>query len=178
MTIKNSQVEGLSRILTQLGTFTGVKLVYFVAMNLQRLQLAVAAIQTAQKPIPGYAEYEQRRNALCSKYADRDSQSRPIRQRIKVPGGEATIYDIVERREECDAALAILDSEFDVVRQARMAQEAEIHAFMQQEADVDLVKIKMSECPPETLTGDVAAVLMAAGILEWDIEKPGDTTEV
>jgi hypothetical protein len=180
MKIRNSQVDTLSQVLGSLGAHVGAKLVYFVAMNLRSLQPIVESLRAARKASPGYLEYERRRNLLCIEYANRDEQLQPISNIVSLPGGggTATVYVIKERKAEFDTACAELDKEFQDVCQQKMAQEVEVHALMQQEVAIDLVRIRMSECPEDVITGDIAAVLMAADLLEWDVEKPGDQTEI
>jgi hypothetical protein len=179
MKVRNSQVDSLFQAIESLTPRTDTVLVYFVAMNLPVLRRNVEALRAVRKPSPDYLEYEQRRNRLCVEYADRDAQSRPISEQVALPGGgTVTVYSMDERKEEFDAACALLDTEFQDVCQQRMTQEVEVHALMQQEVDVDLVSIRMSECPAGVITGGMATVLMETGLLVWDVEKPGEQTEI
>jgi hypothetical protein len=177
MTIKKGQVDGVVGALGFLGDFTGACLAYFVAINLQRLQPILVALGNARKPVPGAVQHERQHQALCVEYADRDEKGRPIYRRAEVPGGVGVIYDIHDRQGEYEEALNKLNEQSRDIQQAQMKQAADVRALLEQEIDVELVTIKASECPEEAFTGNVVAVLMAAGLLEWDIQTPGASTE-
>lgn len=172
MQIKNADLEVLARVLSLLGSQTHPSLVYFVARNTAVLSPALQALAQAKEPRHEYAEYEQRHLTLCLAHAKLDAEGHPISRRVETVNGSATQYAIVDQQ-VFDVAMDALNATYRKTRKEFMLQQADIFKLMRETTSLGLLRIKVSACPPNSITADIAAVLTRLGLLEWDVAPSG-----
>lgn len=171
MKVKHTDIEFFAGILTELGDRTEPYLVYFVAGNTLAITPVLKAIGAVRVSLQGSEVYERAHLVLCMKNARKDEQGRPICQRAQSPQGMTTTYAI-EDQAIFDIELQELNQKYVGLREQMMAREEQIHRLLREEVEIELVSIRMSECA-DAITGNMASFLMRLGILEWDIERPG-----
>lgn len=172
MKIRHGDIESLIPVLNRLGPQTAPFVVYFVARNIQVIRPIMQAIQAARAPVSGFEEYTQAHKALCLKHAKCDAQARPISESVQTPGGLETTYAI-EDQGAFDAGLVTLNEKHVTIRAAIMEQQAQLRRLLHEAVEVELVTLRMSDCPKDVIDGNTAGFLMGLNLLEWDIPAKG-----
>lgn len=171
MKIRRGDIESLIPVLDRLGQHTAPFIVYFVARNIQVIRPIVEAIQAARAPIPGFDVYTQEHKALCLKHAKRDAQARPVSDSVKTPQGLETTYAMADQG-VFDEELNQLNAKHKELRDNVMEQQVQLRRLLQEKIEVELVILRMSDCPEGVIDGNTAGFLMALNLLEWDTEVP------
>ena len=171
MQIRHRDIESLIPVLDRLGQSTAPFLVYFVARNIQIMRPVSEAIRLARAPIPGVDVYMQEHKTLCLKHAERDAQARPISTHVKTMQGEEVTYAIADKG-AFDEELNQLNAKHAEIRDKVMEQQTQLRRLLQEQVDVELVTMRMSDCPEGVIDGNTAGFLMALNLLKWDTAVP------
>lgn len=172
MKVRRKDIESLIPVLDRLGQHTAPFVVYFVARNIQVIRPIVEAIQLARAPIPGFDAYTQKHKALCLKHAERDAQARPVSDSVKTPQGLEVTYAIADQV-AFDVELNQLNIKHEAIRNKAMEQQMQLRRLLQEKIEVELVTLRMSDCPKDVIDGNTAGFLLALNLLEWDTAIPG-----
>ena len=105
---------------------------FAIASNCVSLEKEASVIKKAYQPIEGFTEYQKERNAIISKYKGSPVPGGGVSFE---PGTAGKVMADIKALEEKNRELLIRQSEYDV----------EFDKALDQEVDVDLVKIKRED---------------------------------
>jgi hypothetical protein len=147
----------LWKVLTDLSNKNGsLRFHHCRAKNVAKLVNEVEIVKELAKPMAEFVEYESRRTALCKELCEYEGN--PPAPSILNGSYQFTDQNkvIVEER------IKDLQKEFSEVIAGDQKRQAEFVEFLNEEIDVDLLKIKMDLIPQDlTLTGFEADALSA-----------------
>lgn len=162
MRLRREDVLEIHTALTMAAAYSGTtNYNYAVARNAALIDAEAKSVQAAITPSKRFLEWDQRRTALCQKWADRDADGNIVKD-----GGR---YVVVAHSAEFDEEIKALNKEYSAEIDAQDHKNREDTAFLQEEIDIpgEFRKIKFDEIPRE-LTGKVLRPLLCM------ISEPGD----
>ena len=125
--------------LPTLANLSGFKLGYAVARTKARLRPEVEALEEALKPDAAFQEYEEKRLALCQKFAQKDGQENPIIQ------GNQFVFG--ENREAFDAEMVPLTQEYGHAIKDRQQQIEDYSASLKENITVEVHHVAEADIP-------------------------------
>ena len=170
MQITLRDTEKLAGVLKAIGSTTSPFLVYFVATNGQKIEPSLKALTVARRVVDGYPAYADAHRALCEEHAHKDVNGLAQSKQHKTDAGLHTAYSIKDH-DEYGKAFEALNVKYADVLVAHMAHQVGLAELLTTVEEVPLLRIKMSQCGEDIITGDIAKFLMALDLLEWDIDK-------
>lgn len=171
--ISHEKVMIVDSILQRLGSSVEPFFAYSVSQNRSSLEPIVTAIKAAQKMSPAFTKFEEERQKLLQEYAKKDAQGRPVFQTQNYGNGmTGRVYDI-EDRDALEKAVTTLSTsdEFKHVVEDEEERRVKLQELMDQEVEIDVFKIKMSDAPKNLITGNDMTILLQVGILEFDLKR-------
>jgi len=169
--VPHKTFPALNQVLRRLGDETLPRFAYAIARNQSRIKNILEALEKGQTPLPEFQAFTRDRIALCEEYADKGEDGQTIKR--ATPGarpGEGETFQIVERKEEFDAAIEKLREEYPSVIKDEEARRKDFVALLDEEVEFEPYQLKMSVCPEGILNGNDMTVLLECGILQWDID--------
>ena len=146
--MKNREILELNQALSSLN-LKGFKFSYGVAKNIALLKTEIESLQKTMVASEPFKEYEQARIALAEKYSKKDESGNPI-----VKGNEYEIAD----REVFDKELIKLQTTHKVAIEERQKQIDDFNKLLEEEAKVELYKIKLEDVPEDITTEEMTAI--------------------
>ena len=144
---------------------------YGVSQIRMAFEPAVKACAAADAPLPRVIELQNRSNELLEKHAKKRSNGRPKYTSVQLPGGgERRNYEI-EDPEALDKAQIELLEEYSGLDDEVIKHKERYQEVLQEEVELDIPQLKMSEAPANITKGPLMRVLLQNEILIWDLKK-------
>jgi len=121
----------------------GTKFNYAIRKNEKAIQLEVDDFYDMEKPEEAFINYDKARIEICKKYAEKDEKDQPV-----IENGNYKILDQENFKEEINK----LQEENKEVIENRRKQVDDLNAFLAEESDIKICKVKLSDIPAD-LTG-------------------------
>jgi hypothetical protein len=142
---------------------TNVKFHYVRGRNQRLLEDEIKTIQEAAAPPvqnERYAAFEKERIALCSSYAQKDEQGKPLTEEIVLVNGSVSKSFVMapESRDEFNAKMEGHKKEYADVIELLGTREKQLFELFHEEVDIEFTLIPMS-IMPDKLDGDEVDLL-------------------
>lgn len=124
-----------------LDSLSGVKVSYAIAKNKQILEREAKAVEDTSKMRPNFKKFNDEKLELLKEMADKDDTGNPI----SVARGINAEFQVKERREEFNAALAELEETHKEAIKERDAQLEELEDFLNEEISLELHGIELDQ---------------------------------
>lgn len=129
-------------IFEQLKQIKDVKFAYTIVKNKLKIKDEITAIQQISEPSKEYFEYESKRQKLIKEYCIRDEDGN-----VKMVNGFATY--IPDKAHKAKEAVDNLIKEYIDVIKEQNKKEVEIQKILEEEIDIDFIKINFNDLPQE-----------------------------
>jgi hypothetical protein len=126
---------------------TSVKFHYLMLKNKRLIEPEMQSLQSAQQPPDEFKEFEAKRMAACNEACEK-KDGKP-----KIENGNFVILE--EKRAEFDATLQKLKDEYKEVLEKITDNQKQFADLIEEEIEIDLLKIPMSIVPQSMLGADV-----------------------
>jgi len=114
----------------------------------KKLKALVDSMNELRQPSEEIQEYEKKRIALCEEYSEKDEDGKPVIENQN--------YKILEgKREALDEEIKKLRDENKEAFDAQEAKMKELDELMEEEADVEVYKVKEQYLPDTISVGDL-----------------------
>jgi len=148
MKIKREKLISMYGLINRLtGEKTSVKFHYLMLKNKRLIEPEMQSLQAAQQPPDGFKEFEAKRMAACTEACEKED-GKP-----KVEKGNFVIQE--DKRAEFEAILLKLKEEYKEVLDKITENQRQFADLLEEEIDIDLLKIPMSIVPQTMLGADV-----------------------
>jgi hypothetical protein len=148
MKIKREKLVSIWGLISNLvNKKAGVKFHYLMLKNKKILEPEVESLQKSSTPPEGHIEFNDRRVQLCNQYADKGENGE-----AKVINGQ---FIIQEQKPEFEEKMKELKEEFKEVVETMDKNQEEFQALLQEEIDIEFVKIPLSLMPEEVLGSEI-----------------------
>lgn len=162
----------LSRVLYQVIKLSGAKFAYGVKRNIDLTKPEIEALDKAMAPSEDFMklqeEFESQRIEIVEKYANKDSEGKPLKKMAELNGKQVEVYDMDPEKskisnEECESAMKAKNPE---VYEARLKQLKDYEEILKEEVKVAFFPytVNLSEVP-DGITGIQMNFLVDAGII-------------
>lgn len=148
--MKKKEILELYKGLNSLAGLRGVKFTYAVAKNMRVLQDEISSLEKAVEADEKFKEYDTARVELAKKHAEQDEKGEP-----KVENNQYVLADKKAFEEEH----AKLRDEYSEAIVARENQLLEYKSLLEEDVEVVLHKINISQVPEDISTEQMYALL-------------------
>lgn len=137
----NKELIELNKILDQVSNIKGKRFAYMVVKNKSLIEEELKHFEKIKRePHPKYQEYESKRTELCVKHSNKDEEGN-----AKSVDGKYDIADIKAFQEEFEELKETYKEVFEDLKEA----EDDFNNFLNDEINVELVKVKMDDLPDD-----------------------------
>lgn len=143
------QSISLYKNLNDLGSLQGVKFAYAISRNINKLKSEMESIDKTLQLPEKYKEFDTARVGLAEKYADKDENGKPKKEK-SANGSEQFIISIVNQK-KFDKEFEAIKKEHQEAVDLRDKQIEEYTKLLEEESTVEFYKIKL-EHVPESIT--------------------------
>jgi len=146
---------------------SNIKFSYFIARNKMLLKKEIELLMEVQKPSDDFLAFDNKRVLLLQKYADKDKNGKT--QFCT----QSNQYFLTTNREQFEEEFSKLREEYKDVLDIRDKQMKTFSEMVEEDIQVQLMKIKLSHLPTE-IEPVVLNVFMEADLVEDDSEMGND----
>ena len=142
--LKNYQIVDLAEAFMRIGKLNIVstkKFSYALVLNDERIQSNVKAIREIAKPSESYAEYEQKRHDIISKYADVDGDGNIILQDNRWVIFKEGTKDLAV------SEMNALNDEYKDVLELRIKDIEEYNELLESEVELNIHMVSIDDIP-------------------------------
>lgn len=150
--MKKRDLFGILEVLGQFRDLKGsVKFSYAVAKNFKLINDEVDIIRDLVKPSPEFEAFDNARNGICAKFAEKDEGGNPI-----IMNGEYKIK--VEDISDFNKSMNVLMEESKDVIAVRTKQLEDYNSLIGEDVELSLHKIKLSSIPDGVSPAQMATI--------------------
>ncbi len=143
---RNIELIQLYNTLHSVGNLKGVRFAYAVSKNIHKIKPHIESLQDSVKPSEEFQKYDKERLELAEKHAKKNKDGQP--NKITDLDNNTQSYDI-ENEEKFQKELKKLQSKYKDALEEREKQIEKYKELLQEEADVELYKIKVEDLPED-----------------------------
>lgn len=147
-----------------------------LSQNLTTLEPLGKAISAAENPSDAFMEFQEKCKPFMEEHARKDEAGNPIGTRIQRPSGMVFTHYPMDDPEAYDASIQHIKDEYADVIEAEEERQNDLPEFYNHTVEVELLPLKYSEAPPESLNTEAIRILMKCGILIWDLKRETEET--
>ena len=151
--MKNWELLNLYQVLSSVSELKGVKFSYFVVKNLGLLEREIKNLEEVIKASKDYYEFEEKRIELAKKHAKKDDKGEP---KTKEVDGKK-VFDM-KSQIAFDKEFKELQKKNKKTLEEREKQIKEYNELIEQDSDIKLHKIKLSDIPEEINVSQMKAI--------------------
>jgi hypothetical protein len=151
--MKNWELLNLYQVLSSVSDLKGVKFSYFVVKNLSLIEREIKSLEKVIEASKDYYEFEEKRIELAKKHAKKDKDGEP---KTKEVNGKK-VFDM-ESQVAFDKEFKALQKKNKKTLEEREKQIKEYNELIEQESDIKLHKIKLSDIPEEINVSQMKAI--------------------
>lgn len=130
----------------------GTKFAYAILKTKQNIRPVVDELMKLQMPPPKFVEYDDKRYAFCIEYSEKDEAGKP-----KTNGNNFVIEEL--RRAEFDEKMKAHNIEYAEAQKEFAAQVAEYNRKLNEEAEVELHTVLLSQLPSDMTSEEIEPFL-------------------
>ena len=138
--MKKRDLYNYLRAMDTVKDLKGVRFAYSILKNKKKIEEEIQIFEEVIKPNPLFAEYERNRITLCEMHSEKDTEGKPI-----IIGDKYKLIDTTLFNTELDK----LKSGYQDVIEERIKQINEYNEILEEEVDIDLIKLNINELPSE-----------------------------
>lgn len=155
--MKKGELVALYRNLNQLGNLNGVKFSYAVAKNLNIIKPEIEALEKSMELPDKYKEFDNARVALVEKYAVKDENGKPKKEKAD-NGAEQYVLPTGPEEKKFNKEFEALKKEHKEAVDLRDKQVEEYTKMLTEESTVALYKVKLEFVPEAITTRQMAGI--------------------
>ena len=171
MEITYAEIKLVNAILGTLGHAVKPWFSHDRSQNMSTLEPYIKAITEAEKPSKEFLEYQAKCQPFILEHSIKDDDGNPVVNRTASPGGAVRVSYPLEDPKAYKEAVADLEEEYFEAISAEEVRAVDLPDFYKHTVELELLQLKYSEAPPESLTSEAMHILMKCGILIWDLKR-------
>lgn len=148
--MKKSEIISLYNGLNSVGNLVGVIFGYACRKNIDIIKPEIEALQVAVTPSKEFLELDQKRVDIVKKYANKDEKGNAliVNNQFDVKGNEETV----------EKEVGVLRDENKDIFEARDKQVNEYNKLLDEDAKVELYKVKLENVPKEITAAQMNSI--------------------